>query len=190
LKAGSVHVEGCVLVGAGVDSSGGIFVMPQAMSSPLEVYIADTVVRRFALGISIRSDEENTLKPTRALIERVRVENCHGMGVSIHNNVDAVLRDSVSSGGGIGVRATADVLHRKAEMVVENCLVTGNSIIGIRAEGAAGGQGVVDVEGTTIAFNGTGLSTSENGGFINSRKDNTLRRNQTPGAFTTTFTQQ
>lgn len=180
----ALHVEHCVIAGL---SDRGISVDVAPATGITEVFISDTVLKDCFTGIYIRGVVADTSRPVRAVVERVRAENCKGSGLVFFNNVDAVVRDSVSSGNSNGVIAQSSLAGIKVEVLVENCLLTGNDTA-IHAS-ATNGQGVVDVEGTTIAFNGEGLSIGSNG-FINSRKDNTLRRNSTNGAFSTTFTPQ
>ena len=179
LNVDTLHVENCVITGF-LDE--GISVVPGGSVSRL--FISDTVIRECGRGVSIQQGASFAL---RATFERVRVEDSIASNMIFKDNVEVVMRDSASSGGTFGLHVSSDTSGTKAEVMVENCLLTGNGI-GIFASGGAG-QGVVDVEGTTISFNNTGLASGTNG-FINSRKDNTLRRNGTNGAFTTAYTPQ
>jgi hypothetical protein len=181
----ALHVEGCTIAGFAGE---GIWVRFIPASDAPEVFITDTLVRDGGgTGIIIANDGENLARPIRAVLERVRVEHVNNVGLAFLNNVEAVVRDSVSARNVFGVVAQSLFSGRTTEVLVENCLVTGNYDSGIYAEGLFGGTAVVDVEGSTVAFNQTGLSVNGNG-FINTRKDNTLRRNVTNGAFTGTFT--
>jgi nitrous oxidase accessory protein NosD len=185
--ARALHVENCVVAGF---AGGGILVKQFTPAlSATEVFVSDTVIRECDFGVLVRGDADNSLRPIRAVLERVRVEDCTGVGLYFVNNVDAAVRDSVSSGNETGVFAQNSIADQKTEVMVENCLVTGSNFVGILALGEEGGTAVLDVEGTTVAFNETGLHALGDS-FINSRKDNTLRRNVENGTFSTIFTPQ
>jgi hypothetical protein len=181
-NVGALQVQNCDL--AGFQFAG---LYKTEADAADEIYISDSVFTGCNESISLREDGS---APLRAVIERVRVEAGIQANMRFTNNVDAVVRGSVSSGRAVtyGVIASADLSGVKTEVFVEDCLLTDN-YFGILAIGSGGGQAAVDVEGTTIAFNNTGLGV-QGSGFINSRKDNTLRRNGTNGTFNGTFTPQ
>lgn len=174
-----LHVENCTISGL---AGNGIYTNPAPSNKPIEIYISDTIIRNLHSNAIVLFGFASNI-PLRVVIDRVRLEN-NNSGVSINRNVDVIISDSVLSGNQYGIEVRSPVAGEVTEVVIKNCQITGNAI-GINSLGGQGGT-PVDVEGTTISFNQTGLHTAPGGG-IYSRKDNTLRRNTTNGAFTNFF---
>jgi hypothetical protein len=150
----ALHIENCVLSGFG----------NAITASSLETFIEDTLVRNNDTGISV-----GNMAGGKASIDHVRALD-NRIGIRTDTCTTTTVRDSVASGNsdngflvftGTGPQAvlnlencmasnnTTGIEERFSMLVISNCTVTGNTTVGV-----------------------TG-----NGGFIYSRKNNTVYNN-------------
>lgn len=150
------------------------------------LYVQDTVVRRggnFA-GINIVPSSGTAT----AIISGCRIEGSGttGIGVLAGDNARVTIRNTTSSGNGTGFQADPSSASATVEMNLENCVATGNSFAGIFADGSPG-TSIVRVSNSTITDNNIGLTTNP-GGSILTRGNNTVEGNNNDGFFTGPFT--
>jgi hypothetical protein len=179
-QAGVLHVENCVI--------SGFTPLPTDCCTDAillnglgKLFVKDTTARGNFNGIRITPKPS----PVLAVIERSRLEN-NTNGLYAEDNALVTLRDSLVSGGGVGITATINTGDGRAEINVENCLVSAN-LLGISSNGNVGGfphQSIVRVSNTTITNNGQGLAFGPFGNpALLSRGNNTVEGNGVDGAF-------
>jgi hypothetical protein len=173
---GVLHVESCVISGF---QNHGILIRPAALTD--EASIKDTIIRNSGFAIAAAS---------LVSIDNCRLENSTVGLYSTGNLVHAVIRNSVVAGNFNGIAITLFSPGNSSTVDIENCMVVHSSNFGLSAAGnPQGGNGILNVSNTMIAFNATGLAISA-GGQINSFGNNKLTDNATAGAFTSVIPQQ
>jgi hypothetical protein len=180
----SLHIENCVLNGLNVGIS--------FASAGGRLSVKDTIIRNaavvpgetsFAVSVGRTQTPDS---PLLALIDRCRFER-FDWGVGAGGKARVVVRDSIAAGNYVGFGTTTVKEKLLTEMVIENCLVTGNDM-GIRSYATAG-TGIVRVSNSTITNNSTGVQAIGSG-MILSRANNTLEGNESNGVFSGLFTPQ
>jgi len=173
---GMLHVESCVVngfPGAGI-----------LASIPSKIFIKDTTVRNGSnfSGITVGASSGVIV----ASIEHCRIEGlAGGIGILAGDNSRVTVRDTVSSGNGTGFQADPQAPSATVEMNMENCVAANNSFAGIFADGSPGSS-IIRVSNTTVTTNNLGLTTNP-GGSILTRGNNTVEGNINNGSFTGTF---
>ncbi|MDQ3010230.1 MAG: right-handed parallel beta-helix repeat-containing protein [Acidobacteriota bacterium] len=167
---GTLHVENCVINGF---SLSGI-----SVNNISEVFIKDTTVRDSGYAVLV----SNNAALIKAVVENCRIENSI-IGVHASSNARVVVRGSVASGqSSVGFLASP-VGGTSAELTLENCLSSHNSI-GV----TSCGNSIVRVSNSTITQNTTGLSHT---GTLLTRGNNTVEANSSGnGTFTGSFSAQ
>lgn len=167
----ALHVESCVVSGF---PTKGILALGAAGR---QLFVKDSLFRDNYVGISIDA-------AVLASIDGTRLEhNSFGLAATVRGR--ASVRDSVASGNTeAGFLASGFGANNFAELNLEGCLAANNGT-GVRAEGFAGGAGLVRVSGCLVSDNGTGLQVGASGG-IETRGNNTVAGNATNVAGTLT----
>jgi hypothetical protein len=161
---GMLHIESCVV--SGFSSGDGVFFNGQ---SKLEV--KDSIMRGNGNGIQVGSPLGTAL----AAIDQVRAEGC-GIGVIAREGSQVTVRNSVASGNQAGFEVLS-VNSGSAELDIENCVASNNSIFGIYAQSVSTGVTTVRLSNSTVTGNGTGLFNNGSPAVILSRGNNTVEAN-------------
>jgi parallel beta helix pectate lyase-like protein len=184
----ALYVVNCVISGFGFY---GIYFAPTTTGARL--YASDSLVGRSGdSGIAVIGGTG-----IRATLESVQVhQNYTGVFVE---NAEAIIRDSVVSGGITGL-----YLRSSSKTLVESSTSSNNSFGGFYAPTntvmtmtrctassnhfgvVASGGGTIYVTNSTITANDTGVSDA-GAGIVLSRGNNTLQNNTTNGSFSSTF---
>ena len=189
---GSLVIDGCTTADF---SLRGISFLTS--NSGARLLVIDSVVRRsFDAGIVIGSTNG------RAMLDAVSIVDCSigvdvvGTDVMIRNSIVAgantsgftaapfarlVIANSIARGNAIGFEA-----YSSGVLVMSNCTAVDNYLYGVEARQT---NTIIDIAGSTIAMNATGIAMS-GGGTVNSRGNNTLESNTTDGAFSALFAAQ
>lgn len=175
LAGGSLHVEDTTIN----NMTNGINVgLNQAGNA--EVYVTNSYIRNTSnVGIFVSNSSTGVIN---MVIERTTAEN-NSFGLLARGNTRIDARNSVFSGNSTtGVLSEVQVAGPVSVVNVINCSVIGNGT-GLSSGNSAGAnQGNLRVSGTTISFNGTGVTIGN--GVASTFSDNILRDNTAPGAFT------
>ncbi|MGA9770675.1 MAG: hypothetical protein WBV94_16665 [Blastocatellia bacterium] len=174
LAGGSLHVEDVAISNMTNGINAGLNQVANA-----EVYVTNSSMRNNSnVGMFVSNAGGGLITMT---IEKTTVEN-NVYGLIGRNNSRIDARDSAFSGNSI-VGVLSEVLSPGAVSIigVVNCLVTNNGTGLSAGSSAIPGEGNLRVSGTTITFNGIGVTAGN--GFVNTFSDNILRDNTSPGAF-------
>lgn len=175
LAGGSLHIEDTTVS----NMTNGINVgLNQAANA--EVYVINSSMRNNSnVGMFVSNSGAGIINMT---IERTTVEN-NVFGLIGRNNARIAARNSAFSGNSnIGILSEVVTSGPVSIIDVINCVVSGNSTGLSAGNSVAANQGNLRVSGTTISFNGIGVTAGN--GNANTLNDNILRDNTTPGAFT------
>lgn len=186
ITAREIHVEACVFHGF---TSYGIWFGPTTPNARL--HASHSLFRKiFQAGISV----DGFAGGIHAAINSVRVHQS-GNAVEVQS-AEALVRNSVASGGSVGFRAEMNsglfiedsvatntgigfFANNGGFMTMTRCAATSNSLFGVRATGS---ESLILVSASTIVANATGIS---NGlpGAVYTRINNTVMGNGTNGSF-------
>lgn len=179
-SAGIVHIENAALKGAGTATgqARAIFAKP---SSSLQLYVKDTQIRSFVFGMHLFGALGATVHAT---IDRVRVQDTN-FGILAINGVQAAMRDTVSTGNGVGFYAvTTNLAQGVASLVLERCAASHNTGQGVVVDpNSVFSAASVTISNCVITNNNVGVQSGTiappQGGFVFSRHNNTIRENGT-----------
>jgi len=165
-SGGTLHVESCVV--SGFSSGAGLF-----SNGPGNLEIKDSIMRGDANGIFVQPLSGTAT----ASIEKVRLESCStGLGAGSGSTV--TVRGSIASGNETGFSA-ASVDSRPAELNLEKCVASNNSMDGISALSGSTGVATVRLSNSTVTNNSRGLSNGGSPAVLLSRGNNTVEGNVT-----------
>ena len=152
----------------------GIVIEP---SGAAEFYAENVTVTDGATGILLQP--LGASGSVNAVLRNVRVQNNSSHGLFVSPKATATIDRSAFSGNSNGVVANASGAN-PAIVMLNDSVVSGNSIAGVRSNGASAR---VRVANSVITANQAGL-TILNGGILNTYGNNRVDGNVTDGAFT------
>jgi hypothetical protein len=170
---GTLQIENCVVNGFLSGGSAGVL-----FNGPGKLEVKDSIMRGNGRGIFVIPSSGQAL----AAIEQVRLEG-GGTGLDVEGDSNVTVRNSIASGNGIGFLAES-LAATAAELNLENCVASNNSVWGIVAGKDSTGAVTVRVSNSTVTHNVTGLSTDGTAASLLSRGNNTVEGNGTDGSFT------
>jgi hypothetical protein len=135
--------------------------------------VTDTTVRENTFGISLYS----ATGVVRAAIQRTDLLN-NSTGLFVDVGARATIADSLVAGNAIGIEAHA--LESGTSLIgIENCTVSNNTTVGMRANTFGVGFSAVRFANSTITDNNVGVWQAAVGASVSSRGDSTIEGNTT-----------
>ena len=175
LSGGSLHIEETTVS----NMANGINVgLNQAANA--EVYVINSLLRNnSSVGMFVSNTNAGTINMS---IERTTSEN-NAFGLIGRGGARIDARNSIFSGNSTtGILSEVNTGAGPLSIInVINCAVTANGTGLSAGANSVVGQGNLRVSGTTISFNGTGVTAGN--GNANTFSDNILRNNSADGAF-------
>jgi hypothetical protein len=153
----------------------GILIEPAGSA---KFYAENVTVTDSAVGI--RLQPTGTSGAVFAILRNVRTENNSQSGLYVNARSTAVIDRSAFSGNVNGIYANATAANL-ATVMLSNSVVSGNTVVGLRANGASAR---IRVANSVISGNQLGVGP-QNGGIINTYGNNQLDGNNTDGTFNT-----
>jgi len=164
---GTLHVESCVVngfsSGSGVD-----------FSNPGTLEVKDSILRGNSTGIFVGPPSGTA----QAEIDHVSMNDNTGDGLDVLGGSKVTIRDSVASGNGNNGFSVICSGATSAELNVEGCVVSSNTL-GIVSTSSSTGVATVRVSNSTITNNSEGLHNSGSPAVFLSRGNNTVEGNTT-----------
>ena len=189
----AVHIQNCVIRNLQASNSFGIEFVPVRNS---QMFVSDTIIFNngsTSLTGGILIEPQNASSSANVVLDRVHLEN-NVDGLLIDGIVASgagshvVVRDSVISGNAAnGIHALTIAGKSPAFALVERSTMVNNGQSGIRADGPGA---TVLLKESTIARNGTGVSTVNSGQLIsygNNTTNNNLGAEGTATSFLSAF---
>jgi hypothetical protein len=161
VQGASLTVEGCQIYG--------LFTGVAASASGAVVTIKDTTIRDNETGVSATGS-------LRAQLVNSALLNNLTSGVSASNGPGISISDSVISGGGTGVLASA-AASTTTQVAVSATALSGN-VMAVRAQASTPSDtATVMINNVTFTQNGSGVSISGTNAAVFSRQNNTFKFN-------------
>jgi parallel beta helix pectate lyase-like protein len=182
-SVGTLHIENSFFKGSNSDFAGGLWVDAQG---PVKLFVKDSQFRTFGNGIVLRGINARI----DAVVERTRIQDTYD-GVTLANDVKAVMRETVSTGNqGVGFAAyngdPSITVH--ASLILERCTASNNGGVGVLADPASINHGAitstfVTISNCVVTNNGVGVEGTTFAGswpaMLITRGNNTVRENGT-----------
>jgi hypothetical protein len=164
----ALHVEGCEVRGFNIDIE---------LTSPGQTFIKDTVVKDGMLGVNMFPITDAAMLVS---MDNVTANNNLAVGIELelvdsNAPVNASIYDSTISGNGVGVEETI-MTAGTAQLDFESCLITNNTIEGIRTNQVTG-TAAISISNCLIDHSPLGVVID--GGSVSSRHNNTITGNGT-----------
>jgi hypothetical protein len=176
VTAGSLHLENLTISGFA------IYGIEMTVFGPSDLYVADTVIRGNGFGGMYLYSSTGA----HATFVNTRSERNGGYGFWATENVNAYVKESVSSGNVYGFGAFT-YNGTAVQMNIEDSVATGNTGYGIFAgTGSNGGSALIRVSNSTVTGNYYGVHFNAPASTL-TRGNNTVEGNQLNGAFSGTF---
>jgi hypothetical protein len=185
-NVGTLHIENSFFKGSTTAAAGGLWV---DAGGPVKLFVKDSQFRNFQNGIMLRG----TNARINAVVERTRVQDT-GDGITIANDVKAVMRETVSTGnqgqGFVATNGNFSILV-VASLMLERCTASNNGGVGVLADPASANRGliqatVVTISNCVITNNGVGVEATvlppiptSWPAIMITRSNNTVRENGT-----------
>jgi hypothetical protein len=188
VNAGAVHIEDSVIRRFNSAGSFGVSFQP---SGATQLFIRNTTIAENGnsggTGGGILVQPTGAAGSSRVQLNNVRVLNNAGVGLKIDSTgataaggSAVVIDNSEFSGSPIGISAIQPSGTSAISVMLDDSIVTNNSIYGLAASGA--GTAIIRVSGTMITANATAILNS-GGGTVRSYGDNLIDGNTNPSTF-------